>query len=79
MPRVEIVVIDAQTKRPVFGAGVMLDSRSAVTDIHGRAVFTVPRGTYMLRIRTPIHEPLTERIKVTEDMKIARYLRPLHL
>ena len=67
--RVEVLVKDKETKRPVPWTAVWLGTRKDITDERGLAVFEeVPPGTYTLRVRSLVYRPHTEDVVVEEGV-----------
>ena len=79
MPEITVKVIDAEINKPLFGVVVAVDSKVTATNHEGIARIIVPPGTYILKIRSPFHEPVTQKIEVTKDMTIEAKIRPVHL
>jgi hypothetical protein len=50
MARIEVLVRDVNTGRPLEGAYVSIDGRTAFTDASGRAVLDVPEGIRSIRV-----------------------------
>ena len=70
LPILKGVVLDAETNMPLIGVGVFLDSYAAVTDREGRFAFSVPAGTYTLKIMFAFYKPYEERIDLYEDREV---------
>ena len=64
--RVEVLVRDKETKRPVPWTLVLLGEYKDATDEEGLAVFEeVPPGRYTLRVRSLLYRPYTAEVEVS--------------
>jgi len=80
MAYVRVKLTDADTGMPIPYAVVFLDSLKETTDEGGSCKFTVPPGTYTLRVRSQIYEPYVAPVTVTEPgVEIPISLRAVHL
>ncbi|MEM3905632.1 MAG: carboxypeptidase regulatory-like domain-containing protein [Thermofilum sp.] len=63
-------IVDADTKRPIPGIGVMVGDKPAVTGDNGEFSVEVTPGTYTIKIRNPMYRPFTKTITVATDVFI---------
>jgi hypothetical protein len=74
---VTIIVRDAETRKPIMGANVQMDSWVGSTDIEGKCIFSnVPSGTYKLTVSRPGYEGWSGSVDVVLGVPIEINLHP---
>lgn len=74
MPEVKGKIVDADTKKPLAFVTIGLDGKVTSTNTRGEFNLLVPPGEYVLRIRTPFHEPFTKSIRVVGDVDLGEIM-----
>jgi len=59
MAVLEGYLIDAQTRSPIAWTAVWVNGAIATSDVNGYWRVTVPAGSYTLRVRSPVYEPIS--------------------
>jgi hypothetical protein len=72
--RLTVVATTKQTQAPIKGAKVVVHPYRTVTDEHGIAHLSLPRGTYRLFVSGGGHLPFRSDGEVTADMTIVAEL-----
>ena len=70
MAILEIRLTDAETGAPIRYTPLWLDKVQTSTDENGLARFDVSAGTYILKIRSPLYEPYTAKVRVPGSIEI---------
>jgi len=75
---VTVIVRDAETRKPLMGANVQLDTRIASTDVEGKVVFSnVPSGTYHLTVSRDGYESFSSAVDIVLSCTIEVNLHSL--